>query len=122
MLSSTTTRRLTFKARLDPFVSNDGAPENPIAIAESSPAKASSEEYESDSSSIIGITQFQFDAAVLDSYLEAALDFWEGRREPRGVELEETWKCNVCEYRDGCEWREAKAIEVVSSTRRKRTT
>ncbi|KAG8886573.1 hypothetical protein FRB98_001221 [Tulasnella sp. 332] len=58
---------------------------------------------------IIGRTRFPFSAAHLDVHLKSALEFWAGSREPRGVDLEDTWKCNSCEYMEECEWREAKA-------------
>lgn len=65
-------------------------------------------------SKVIGTTRFPFDKNMLDQHLIAALEFWEGRREPRGVDLEESWKCNGCEYSEACEWREAKAVEYMA--------
>lgn len=63
---------------------------------------------------IIGKTVFAFSADMLEKYLVAALQFWQGKREPQGVDLEDTWKCNVCEYMEECEWREAKATAAES--------
>ncbi|KIO18874.1 hypothetical protein M407DRAFT_224524, partial [Tulasnella calospora MUT 4182] len=65
--------------------------------------------------SIIGSKKFNFDQELLTKHIVAAIEFWESRREPRGVELEDTWKCDTCEFRDGCEWREAKAAEMALS-------
>ncbi|KAG9046145.1 hypothetical protein FS837_005024 [Tulasnella sp. UAMH 9824] len=62
--------------------------------------------------SIIGSKKFAFDQELLTKHIVAAIEFWESKREPRGVELEDTWKCDTCEFREGCEWREAKAAEM----------
>lgn len=71
---------------------------------------------------VIGVKQFLFDRELLERHMILALEFWEGRREPRGVDIEDTWKCGMCEYRDGCEWREAKAIEAVAQVKLKNNT
>ncbi|KAG8894230.1 hypothetical protein FRC01_013081 [Tulasnella sp. 417] len=69
-------------------------------------------------SSIIGSKKFAFDQELLTKHIVAAIEFWESKREPRGVDLEDTWKCDTCEFREGCEWREAKAAEMARSRRR----
>ncbi|KAI0985154.1 hypothetical protein GJ496_006847 [Pomphorhynchus laevis] len=33
-----------------------------------------------------------------------AFDFWIGKKPPKGVEIEECWKCNSCQYADKCYW------------------
>jgi len=58
---------------------------------------------------IVGVTTFSYDVEMLDDYLESAVEFWRGDREPRGVEVEETWRCEYCEFSLNCEWREMKA-------------
>ncbi|KAG8917661.1 hypothetical protein FRC00_013345, partial [Tulasnella sp. 408] len=40
---------------------------------------------------IIGSKKFTFDQELLTKHIVAAIEFWESRREPRGVELEDTW-------------------------------
>lgn len=37
-----------------------------------------------------------------------SLEFWHGQRECEGVEVEEAWKCGMCEYGNICEWRRKK--------------
>ena len=32
---------------------------------------------------------------------------------PLGVGVEDTYKCNWCEFKEGCEWRDEKAGEVL---------
>ncbi|KAG8939648.1 hypothetical protein FRC04_006095 [Tulasnella sp. 424] len=64
---------------------------------------------------VIGSKKFSFDRELLTKQIVAAIEFWESKREPRGVDLEDTWKCDTCEFREGCEWREAKAAELLRS-------
>ncbi|KAG8969897.1 hypothetical protein FRC03_000143 [Tulasnella sp. 419] len=59
---------------------------------------------------IIGITRFKYDQQLLNKRLTAALEYWTGVRDPVGVDIEDTWKCGFCEYREGCEWRSAQAL------------
>ncbi|KAG9300097.1 hypothetical protein G9A89_000837 [Geosiphon pyriformis] len=61
---------------------------------------------------IIGTTKFTYDAIQLQKYLKRACDFWKGARTPEGVEIEEAWKCRMCDYIDTCEWRAKKAKEL----------
>lgn len=98
--------KLSFHLRCDTRTKTDSH-----AMQTSPDSSSVQEGPELDAYCIIGTTKFQFDAFILESHLESVMSFWEGRREPRGVELEDTWKCNTCEYRDDCEWREARAIE-----------
>ncbi|KIV94905.1 hypothetical protein PV10_02626 [Exophiala mesophila] len=53
---------------------------------------------------VIGSKSIIFNPSFLKNYLYDALAFWRGERQPKGVTLSETWKCRVCEFRDGCEW------------------
>lgn len=64
---------------------------------------------------VIGSKKFSFDQGLLTKQIVAAIEFWESKREPRGVDLEDTWKCDTCEFREGCEWREEKAAELLRS-------
>ncbi|EJC98675.1 uncharacterized protein FOMMEDRAFT_161506 [Fomitiporia mediterranea MF3/22] len=65
------------------------------------------------SSFILGTKKFQYDAALLNAHLSSVLAWWHGKRPAHGVTIEETGRCNSCEYKDGCEWREQKALEVM---------
>ncbi|THV01421.1 hypothetical protein K435DRAFT_853830 [Dendrothele bispora CBS 962.96] len=73
---------------------------------------ASDIEGTSEDAPIIGSKQFTFDGMFLDSYLDDVLQWWRGTRKPRGVSLQQSWRCSFCEYRQGCEWREQKAKEI----------
>ncbi|KAK3082622.1 hypothetical protein FSP39_000643 [Pinctada imbricata] len=45
--------------------------------------------------------------------------FWRGHREVEGVDIEEAWKCQKCDFNSVCEWREKKAQEYANRNRRK---
>ncbi|CAL1694649.1 unnamed protein product [Somion occarium] len=63
-------------------------------------------------STVIGTKKFRMDDRMLNGYLGSVLDWWHGRRPPKGVDLELTRRCLWCEYQEGCEWREKKATEA----------
>ncbi|KLO07013.1 hypothetical protein SCHPADRAFT_932722 [Schizopora paradoxa] len=60
---------------------------------------------------LIGTKKFKFNSELLDKHMKSILQWWYGERPSVGVSLENTNRCGSCEYRDGCEWREAKARE-----------
>jgi exonuclease V len=55
--------------------------------------------------SIIGTKVFCMDDQELDQHLAKDLQWWKGEREPRGVDVEEAFKCRICEFADDCSWR-----------------
>ena len=72
---------------------------------------------------IIGSRSIIFNSSFLTNYLHDALAFWRGERDPRGVEIEDAWKCRVCEFRDECAWvreRNELAVREVEERRRVR--
>jgi exonuclease V len=54
---------------------------------------------------ILGSKSFVYDDDILRSFVVDELDFWRGNREPRGVEIEDAFKCGTCEFAQNCEWR-----------------
>ncbi|KAF2773595.1 hypothetical protein EJ03DRAFT_333273 [Teratosphaeria nubilosa] len=69
---------------------------------------------------LIGKRFFVFDAEVLDAYVKDELKWWRGERETKGVEIEEAFKCRICVFAEGCEWRKSKVEEGVRRGRVKR--
>ncbi|WVF70631.1 hypothetical protein IAT40_005424 [Kwoniella sp. CBS 6097] len=69
----------------------------------------------SGSGSIIGRKTFRHSPLLLAAHLESVLGFWMGIREPTGVTLEQTNRCGMCEFEEGCEWRAKKAEEIWKS-------
>ncbi|MCJ8740085.1 hypothetical protein PDJAM_G00054740 [Pangasius djambal] len=57
------------------------------------------------SSSFIGTVLVQFDESQLRAELRGFLEYWRGLREPKGVDIEEAWKCTSCPYEEICDWR-----------------
>jgi exonuclease V len=59
----------------------------------------------------IGVEVIEYDEPWARKAFENSLDFWVGKREPRGVDLEELWKCEMCQFKDVCVWRRQKVLE-----------
>jgi exonuclease V len=45
------------------------------------------------------------------------MDWWKGKRETKGVDIEEAFKCRICEFADGCTWRATKIEEGLQKAR-----
>lgn len=71
----------------------------------------------SGSGSVIGSKTFVYDAGLLDAYLKKTMAWWKGERMPQGVEIEEAFKCRICEFAEVCTWRKDKIEEGVRKTR-----
>ncbi|XP_056613754.1 exonuclease V isoform X1 [Triplophysa dalaica] len=52
----------------------------------------------------IGTRVTHFDEAQLREDLKGYLAYWRGEREPKGVDIEEAWKCRSCLYKQTCSW------------------
>ncbi|CAG8192556.1 unnamed protein product, partial [Penicillium nalgiovense] len=59
---------------------------------------------------LIGSRSFLFDPTSLTSYLNDQMTWWRGKRDPRGVDIMDAWKCRICEFRDECSWREEREM------------
>ncbi|KIW05532.1 uncharacterized protein PV09_03412 [Verruconis gallopava] len=69
---------------------------------------------------VMGSHCFVFDSLVLDRYISKTLDWWKGRRNARGVDIEEAYKCQVCEFAEVCYWRKEKVEEGIKRHRKNR--
>jgi len=57
--------------------------------------------------------EFKRDETQLKQLLIDKLEpYWMGEREPVGVDIEDAYKCGMCDYVDICSWREEKAKEI----------
>ncbi len=54
---------------------------------------------------------FIYDKAQLQMSVGEVLDFWKGRRSPKGVDIEEAYKCRLCDFQEGCSFRLQKVKE-----------
>ncbi|KAG0158657.1 hypothetical protein PDIDSM_6174 [Penicillium digitatum] len=59
---------------------------------------------------LIGNRSFLFDPTTLTSHLTDQMTWWRGKRDPRGVDIMDAWKCRICEFRDECSWREEREM------------
>lgn len=65
----------------------------------------------------LGDIVFEYDEQAILSHLQKALGYWGGDRMSevmRGVEMDEAFKCRICEFADACEWRRKKCEELVN--------
>ncbi|KAG8815809.1 hypothetical protein FRC17_000574 [Serendipita sp. 399] len=60
----------------------------------------------------VKIQAFRYDPSFVTASLATSLGFWLGTQPMRGVGIEETWKCNACEYKENCEWRQGEASRL----------
>lgn len=72
------------------------------------------------SGDIIGVTEVAFEEATLRSEVKGHLAYWKGEREPRGVDMEDSWKCSMCPYEDACEWGKDQGETAVTANNNKR--
>ncbi|KAK3319018.1 exonuclease V [Apodospora peruviana] len=56
--------------------------------------------------SVICVNSHFVEQEILDLYLKDNMQWWRGEREPRGVALDEAFKCRTCEFIGDCEWRD----------------
>ncbi|KAK1990296.1 hypothetical protein LX36DRAFT_676002 [Colletotrichum falcatum] len=69
--------------------------------------------------SLIDSQVFPMDDRALDLYLESNLQWWRADRAPRGVQIEEAYKCRMCEFAGDCTWRSAMDEERLQNTRQR---
>ncbi|ROT42152.1 hypothetical protein SODALDRAFT_354280 [Sodiomyces alkalinus F11] len=69
--------------------------------------------------SLIDTRIFPMDDRALDVYLEHTMAWWQGKRDPRGVQIEDAWKCFVCEFAESCVWRREMDEDRLQSARRR---
>ncbi|KAK3687403.1 exonuclease V [Podospora appendiculata] len=69
---------------------------------------------------IICVNTHYVEQETLDMYLKDTMQWWRGEREPRGVILEEAYKCQSCEFVNDCEWRSKLDQEALRKARVRR--
>jgi exonuclease V len=77
------------------------------------PIMSASFRYQADGT-ILGSKSFVSDDQHLQTYLAETLAWWRGQRQARGVEIEDAFKCRICEFAEGCDWRKQKEEETRS--------
>ena len=56
-----------------------------------------------------------YDETWMLEKVEKCQQYWLGQRPAEGVDIEEAWKCSMCDFADDCVWRIAKVKEMQSS-------
>jgi len=102
----------------DAFPTSSLRQSGPTCVIEQDDEGDSTDQEPETQSSFLGTRDFDIDDALLDGYLADVLQWWHGQREPRGVEIAHVSRCSSCEYRDGCEWREHKALELAEKAKK----
>ncbi|CAE6999461.1 hypothetical protein PTNB73_03856 [Pyrenophora teres f. teres] len=69
---------------------------------------------------IIGSELTAYDSEIIEKYLSEEMDWWKGRREAKGVEIEEAYKCQICDFAENCSWRKTKVEEAIEKSRLRR--
>ncbi|WPH00085.1 putative exonuclease v, mitochondrial [Acrodontium crateriforme] len=68
---------------------------------------------------LMGRRSFAFNAQQLDQYVADEMKWWKGERPVKGVEIEEAFKCRICEFAPTCQWRIDRAEEGIKKARSK---
>ncbi|KAI9728882.1 MAG: hypothetical protein M1834_007140 [Cirrosporium novae-zelandiae] len=68
-------------------------------------------------SEVIGSNNFRYDEDMLSNYIKDEMQWWNGERPAKGVEVEEAYKCGVCDFADECDWRKGKIEEMIEKKR-----
>jgi exonuclease V len=69
------------------------------------------------SGSLLGRRHFTFSSEKVNDYANDELRWWRGERETRGVDIEDAFKCRICDFAEGCTWRATKIEDAVKKSR-----
>ncbi|CBY01958.1 hypothetical protein LEMA_P007450.1 [Plenodomus lingam JN3] len=69
---------------------------------------------------VIGSELTVYTTEVIDRYVDEEMAWWKGYREAKGVEVEEAFKCRMCDFSDECTWRRTKVEEATEKARLRR--
>lgn len=60
------------------------------------------------------------DGVALESHLSATMEWWMGKRGSVGVDIEDAWKCRICDFEESCEWRLGQVEKLAEGVRAKK--
>ena len=66
-----------------------------------------------DDKSTIAIMSVDYDEVWLERKVRHYLQYWQNGRAVEGVDIEDAWKCERCDFGEVCEWRKQKAEECM---------
>ncbi|KAJ6657864.1 hypothetical protein lerEdw1_001784 [Lerista edwardsae] len=64
-----------------------------------------------ETSALLGKELLAYNKDTMSFKLQYFLAYWKGQRDPKGVDIEDAWKCRYCVYSDICDWRLQKSPE-----------
>ncbi|KAM0439050.1 hypothetical protein ACHAQK_006537 [Fusarium lateritium] len=65
----------------------------------------------------IDLHDFPVSRQALETYLANYMEWWKGRRNAKGVDIEEAFKCRTCEFASDCSWRQSMDDERLQRAR-----
>jgi exonuclease V len=66
---------------------------------------------------LIGSEVFAYDTKAIEAYIASEMSWWKGERAAKGVEVEEAFKCRMCDFANECSWRKDKVHEATEKHR-----
>jgi exonuclease V len=66
---------------------------------------------------VIGSEVFTYDPEAIEGYVSREMDWWKGGRKAEGVDVEEAFKCRICDFAEECTWRKNKIDEATEKHR-----
>lgn len=69
---------------------------------------------------LIGRRSFAMDTGILNAYVQDEMNWWHGKRQTKGVEIEDAFKCRICDFAEECTWRKEKLEETTRATKSKK--
>ncbi|KEY68105.1 hypothetical protein S7711_05515 [Stachybotrys chartarum IBT 7711] len=67
----------------------------------------------------LDVHDFPVSRRALDEYLKNYMNWWRGERDAKGVDMEEAFKCQICEFSSSCSWRQEFDEDRVQKARNK---
>jgi exonuclease V len=69
---------------------------------------------------VVGSELILYETAIIDRYIAEEMAWWKGSRQAKGVEMEEAFKCRICDFAEDCTWRKTKVEEATEKSRLRR--
>jgi exonuclease V len=69
---------------------------------------------------VIGSELTVYEDEIIDTYISEEMAWWKGTREAKGVQMEEAFKCRICDFSENCSWRKTKVEEATEKSRLRR--
>lgn len=67
-----------------------------------------------ETTSVLGTVVVPYEEEEVRGKVRHSMAYWTGQREPRGVDVEDAWKCSTCSYADICEWRKGGGVRSIT--------